>query len=416
MNILIANSTWYASGGDWTYINQLIHLYERNGHVVVPFSMHDSRNFETPYSSYFVDNIDYKELNTHKSLKNAFRVLRRSIYSGESARNLERLLKTIPVDIAHLNNIHHYLTSSIVKVLNARGIPILWTIHDYSLICPENSFISHGDICERCRNGRFYMCAIHRCKKNSFSASMVASLENYSNRVRNINKGINAFICPSKFVYSKFIENGYELDKLFQVYHCFDRNTLAKHHHRNNGLPQRYVIYIGRMESIKGVMTLLKAFSTLKHIPLVMIGFGSLEEKITNIIHENQLQNIYFVGKKNISEVFDILKQAEFSVCPSEWYELLGYSIIESMIMSKPVIGTRLGAIPELVIDHKTGLTFEAGNETDLKDKIQFLWNNPALTQKLGRFAKRHVQTLTDPEQHYQELLNIITRIKNNRT
>ena len=287
MNILIANWTWYPSGGDWTYIEQLNRLYARKGHTIVPFSMTDSRNNETPYSKYFVTRIDFKEMIKKKSLSNMSRVLSRSLYSMEALRNLKQLLGTVKIDFAHLHNIHHYLTSSIVKVLNDYNIPIIWTIHDYSLLCPENSLICHGSLCERCHNGKFYMCAVHRCKKRSYSASALASLENYLYRVLNINKRINAFICPSKFVYNKFIENGYDSNKLFQLYHCYDTNDLSSLDQKSDNLPDKYVVYIGRMESIKGITTLLTAFENMKDIPLVMVGFGSMEGRVKNILIEN---------------------------------------------------------------------------------------------------------------------------------
>jgi glycosyltransferase involved in cell wall biosynthesis len=408
MNILVANWTWFPSGGDWTYVEQLNRLYERKGHTVIPFSMIDSRNMETAYSKYFVSHMDYKDMIKEKSLKNATRVLRRSIYSMEAARNLQRLLEAVKIDYAHLNNIHHFLTSSIVKVLNDYNIPIIWTIHDYSLICPENSLICNGSICERCRGGKFYMCTVCRCKKKSYSASAVASLENYLYRMPKITKAISAYICPSKFVYNKFIENGYEPDKLFQLYHCYDEHILEVSKQKPDMLPERYVVFIGRMESIKGVLTLLDAFMMMRNIPLVMVGYGSLEERIKNILIQKKITNVYLTGKKIQKEVLNILTHAQFSICPSEWYEVLGFSIVESMLMSKPVIGSNLGGIPELVIDGKTGLTFRPGNAEQLKEKVQFLWNNTKVKDDMSRKALEHVRILTNPEEHYQGLMQII--------
>src|SRR3972149_6378577 len=131
MNILLANWTWYPSGGDWTAVESLVKLYQQKGHKIIPFSMKDGRNYPTPYEKYFVEHIDYKELNRRKSFTNSVRVLRRSIYSRESREKLKQLLQEVRIDIAHLHNLGPQITPSIVSQLKECGITIIWTMHDY---------------------------------------------------------------------------------------------------------------------------------------------------------------------------------------------------------------------------------------------------------------------------------------------
>lgn len=136
MNILVANWSWYPSGGDWTYVESVVKLYEQKGHTVIPFSMKDDRNFPTPYSDYFIENIDYKKINK-RSISAGIKVVAKSIYSTEAQKNLERLLSAIKIDFAHINVIHHYITPTILKILKVRNIPIIWTLHEYTPICPR---------------------------------------------------------------------------------------------------------------------------------------------------------------------------------------------------------------------------------------------------------------------------------------
>src|ERR1700710_2849035 len=129
MNILVVNWSWYPSGGDWTYVETMVYIYQQKGHQVIPFSMKDNRNYPSPYSDYFIENIDYKKINKHNIIA-GIKVISKSIYSAEAQKNLERLLIDVKIDVAHINVIHHYITPTILKILKDKGIPIIWTLHE----------------------------------------------------------------------------------------------------------------------------------------------------------------------------------------------------------------------------------------------------------------------------------------------
>ena len=259
MNILVVNWTWYPSGGDWTYIDNLCKFYQSRGHKIIPFSMKDDRNFETPYSKYFIPNIDYKDLNKDKSIYNGIRTFKHSLYSIEAKKNIKKLLSENKVDIVHLNNIHHYLTpSSIVPEIKKYDIPIIWTLHDYVILCPNTTFVSKDKICEKCKGGSFYNCTINKCKKGSFSASLVASLESYTNKLFNPYKHIDYFVCPSQFIADKFIEFGYDQNRIKKIYNIFNTKELVNV--SGDFAPtEKYILYVGNILKVKGILTLIKA-------------------------------------------------------------------------------------------------------------------------------------------------------------
>ncbi|MDB5086242.1 MAG: hypothetical protein JWR09_236, partial [Mucilaginibacter sp.] len=203
MNILVVNWSWYPSGGDWTYVENVVNIYQQKGHHVIPFSMKDDRNFPSSYSDYFIENIDYKKVNK-RSLSTGVKVVMKSIYSFEAQENLERLLNDVKIDFAHINVIHHYITPTILKILKKKNIPIIWTLHEYTPICPDSIFVSHGQICERCFGGKFYNCITHSCKKGSYLASTVAALENYVHKYLNYYAYVDYYVCPSVFQYEKY--------------------------------------------------------------------------------------------------------------------------------------------------------------------------------------------------------------------
>ena len=405
MNILIANWAWYPSGGDWTYIETISEIYKERGHHVVPFSMQDDRNLPSEYSDYFINNINYKELNRDRSFESGIKVVSKSVYSTEAVQKLKALLKAEKVDFAHLNLIHHYLTPSIIKVLKEHNIPIIWTLHDYTILCPQSTFISNDKVCEQCRDGNFYRCAVNRCKKHSFLASSLAAFENYFHNYINYYKYVDYFICPSLFSYNKYKSFGFFPEKLRQIYHTyrFDDHVLEENADKN----ARYIVYVGRLEKIKGVHTLLAAMQSNPGINLKIIGDGSEEANLKSFKNTHSLGNVDFLGKLEKVEVLAIIQKSDFLVCPSEWYEVLGLTIFEAMLMGKPVVGADIGAIPESVIHGKTGLLFQPGNASDLSEKIQTLYNSDQLSL-LGENAFHHIKSLSDRAKHIAVLKELI--------
>ncbi|GAA4096930.1 glycosyltransferase family 4 protein [Mucilaginibacter panaciglaebae] len=407
MNILVVNWTWYPSGGDWTYVESIVDLYQQKGHRVIPFSMKDDRNFETPYAAYFIENIDYKKIN-QRSITAGIKVITKSIYSTEAQKKLERLLSTVKIDFAHINVIHHYITPTILKILKGRNIPIIWTLHEYTPICPESTFISHDDICERCIGGAFYNCVTHSCKKGSYLASTVAALENYVHRYLDYYAFVDHFICPSVFVYNKFKQFNFHTNKLVQLYHGYDYTEIGAAKQKSKLTGERYIVFVGRLEKIKGAHTVLNAIKCCPGINLKIIGTGTQEMALKEFKEKYKLSNVTFEGKKSKKDTLQIINEAEFLICASEWYEVLGFTVVEAMALGKPVIGSAIGAIPEMVIHNSTGLLFEPGDYKQLATLIEELYNNALQIEKMGKNAQLHINTLIDTEKHFEGLQKLI--------
>jgi glycosyltransferase involved in cell wall biosynthesis len=394
--ILIANWTWYPSGGDWTYIDNVCRFYESKGHEVVPFSMKDERNFKTPFDKYFVSNIDYKDLNKKKNPLSALKVLKNSLYSAEAKRNIRSLLSEHKIDLVHLNNIHHYLTpGSIIPEIKRHNIPIIWTVHDYSILCPNTTFISHDKVCERCKVDKYYNCIVHKCKKGSLLASSVAAMESYVNKWVDPYKYVDYFLCPSQFIADKFIQFGYDKKKIVRLYNPFDISSL-ENITQNGSEGKSYIVYVGNILKVKGVFTLAEAVKGLD-VDLYIIGDGEAMPELEIFVKRNSITNVYFLGRKKKQETLSYVKGAKFVVVPSEWYENLPYSLVEALLLAKPVLGARIGGIPELVLDNETGFLFESANKEDMIAKMKHLLSLPAeKLSRLGNNAQKHVAALTN--------------------
>lgn len=412
MKVLIANWSWYATGGDWTYIENIQKLYEANGHEVIPFSTHNRKNEYTKHSINFVNAYDFKELNKNKTIANGIRALRTSVVSQDALHKLDRILEEHDIKLAHLHNIHHYLTPAIVEKLHKKGVKIIWSLHDYKIICPENSFVSNGKVCEKCITGSFYHCALNKCKKNSILASALASFEAYYYHKRKVYDLVDYYLCPSEFLHQKFLQFGFPADKVVTSNLCYDIDLIDKyidnHAPLNN---EKYILYVGRLEEIKGIKTLIKAVQGTD-IQLKIVGGGTATEEMKEFANGFNNPNVQFLGFKNKSEVFELTQNALFGVCPSEWYENFPFSVSETFLFSRAVVGAKIGGIPELVLDGKTGLLFEPGNVEALKEKLLQLWNNEALAFEMGKNAREHAYQLYNFDSHWKKLELTIQKLK----
>lgn len=411
MKVLIANWSWYPTGGDWTYIENICKLYEANGYEVVPFSTHHRKNVYSRESINFVNAYDFKELNKHKTIANGIKAVRTSVVSSDALHKLDHILEEHDIQLAHLHNIHHYLTPAIVEKLHRKGVKVIWSLHDYKIICPENSFVSNGTVCEKCMTGSFYHCAINKCKKNSYLASLLASVEAYYYHKRHVYDLVDYYLCPSAFLRQKFIQFGFPAEKLTVSNLCYDISIIDQYIKKHPPLyNEKYLFYVGRLEEIKGIKTLIRAVEGTP-VHLKIAGTGAAEQELKAFASKMGRQ-IEFLGFQSKDQVFELTQNALASICPSEWYENFPFSVSETMLFSKPVIGSRIGGIPELVLDGKTGLLFEAGNAEALREKMMQLWNNEPLAAELGRNAREHVYELYNFDTHWKKLESIIQQLK----
>ncbi|RZK59451.1 MAG: glycosyltransferase family 1 protein [Pedobacter sp.] len=420
MKVLMVSWAWYPSGGDWTYLDNVKQLYEQKGYEVIPFSRQNERNVETIYTNNFVATEDFKVLNGKKNLINGLKVVKDSIVSLPALNKLEEILAAHDFEFAHLHNIHHYITPAIIWKLKKKGIKILWTLHDYKIICPENSFVSNGVVCEKCMTGNFYHCATNKCKKESFAASSLAALDAYFYHQTKTYEKVDAFLCPSQFLLEKFKAFGFPNEKLFLTNYCYNIDLIDNYisdHPLDDSVDadskDRYVLYVGRVEKIKGVKTLIDAVNGTG-IKLKIAGSGNELDALIEYVNGLKIDNIEFLGFQRKDAVFSLTKNAAFVVCPSEWYENFPFSVTESFLFAKAVIGSNMGGIPELVIDGKTGLLFEAGDVLALRQKIQLLWNDEELTKELGTNARKHAVEIFNASNHWNKLTTVLNKLNIN--
>ena len=418
MKVLLATWSWRPVGGDWTYIDNLKRLYEMNGYEVIPFSMKHQDNAFTEHEDLFVNGYDYKELNKSKTLMNSYHALKNSVVSFEALSKLDMLLQKHDIAFAHLHIIHHWLTPAIVWKLKKNGIPVIWSLHEYKLICPEGSFVSNGKVCEKCYGGKFYNCAVNKCKKQSALASLLASFDAYFYHKSGVYSKVDFYLCPSQFLRDKFIQFGFEPSKMVLSNLCYDIRQLDVQADLITNSPgfiqpgarDQFILYVGRIEKVKGILTLIDAVAGT-NMKLKIAGTGAALGEMQDYVQNTAIGNVEFLGFCSKENVYRLTLQASCVVCPSEWYENYPYSVIESLLLARPVVGAAIGGIPELVLDGVTGLLFEPGNVIDLKNKLQQLWDDPEQAVHFGRQARQYITGRVNFEQHWSMLESVIKRL-----
>ena len=407
MRVLIANTRHYKQGGDSTYAFGLADALRGAGHDVGFFAMAGDRNEPDPNADLFVSYIDFRELNQKKSVSSGLQVLRRSIFSREAEEKFTRMVDRFQPDVVHLQNIHAHLTPSIVFAARRKGLPVVWTLHDYKLMCPNSHFRidTTGELCESCRPGHYLPALAKRCKKGSLLASGMAAVEAYAHWGRGLRRQVDCYLSPSRFLADKLIEHGWPAARVRHVPNFLDAPA-----ERPVRGPGRHFLFVGKVEELKGIGTLLDAATKVPQCDILVAG--GCDDPAMRARLDHLPANVRYLGSKTRGEIAALLAEARALVMPSIWYENQPMVILEAFAAGVPVIGSRLGGIPELVADASRGALVEPGDATDLAAAIARLDRDPDLAMAMGRAAHQYVVRHHSAAAHVAAVTHIYQRAR----
>jgi len=390
MKILLANKFYYPRGGDCIYTLHLESLLKSKGHDVAAFAIHHPQNQSNAFQRYFPSEVSYSPGGGKGLLKTVLRPLG----AKEIKQKFTTLLNDFHPDIVHLNNIHTHLSPILAEIAYKKQIRVVWTIHDFKLLCPRYDCLRNGTFCRLCFSNKINVLK-YRCMKNSIFASALAYVEAEKWSKEKLEKYTDVFICPSEFMKSQMLAGGFSENKL-RVLPNFASI-------RKSDLPnckrENYYCYVGRISEEKGIETLLQVAQQLPY-PLKIAGTGPLFD---DLHRRYSIATIEFLGHLRQEEVKTLIEKARFSVIPSECYENNPLSGIESMYLGTPVLGADIGGIPELIEEHRTGLLFESRNKADLKNKIEEMYHSTFDYSDIAQKA----QTNYSSENYYSSLMDI---------
>lgn len=399
MKVLLVNKFHWNKGGSEKYYFELGELLKKHGHEVAYFSMDDEKNVKTGDKEYFVPKFD---LNNSSKLK-ALDV----ISNKENAQILIKALDEFKPDIVHLNNFQRQLSASIIKPIKDRNIPIVFTAHDVQAICPAITMMDNDKKpCELCIKGKYINCVKKSCNKGSKLKSVLGAMEGYYYRNHKIyTDKIDYIITPSEFYRTKFIEDGVNKDKIQAIHNSIDVNE-----YNVKTQDDGYALYFGRLSKEKGILNLIEAFSKCNNGMLYIAGEGPEKENIENIIKENKLQDrIKLLGFLNKEQMTDVIRKCKFVVVPSIWYENCPYSVLETLAIGKPVIGSNMGGIPELVNNEENGFIYNTIE--DLTNCMNKLFEDKELVEKFSKKSKELAVENYSRDEYYNKLEKIYKNV-----
>ena len=398
-----AGRVWgnFPFSGTEVYLFELMRMMKEQGHEVALFSMAGPRGVPSEFDQFQASNIDFKSSGC--GLLRKMQLGMHAIYSRQARLQLGGMIEAFRPDVAHVRNIYHHLSPSILWELKRHHVPVVYHLNDFKLLCPSYNLVARGNVCNRCAGGNFWRVLSEGCYSGGRPASLVLAAEAYVHRwLRTYERCVNRFLAPSQFVRSKLIENAWAADKIDVLPH-FQKipQTLRA------PTADAPILYFGRLSSEKGVADLLCAMQTLPQIRLKIAGDGPLRAELEGLARVLSLRNVEFLGQVQGADLDRLIAESRFSVLPSRAYETLGKTILESYAQARAVVASDLGSRREFVRNEETGLLYPVGNVEELARAIAFLYQHPESAAAMGRAGQDLLRQHHSPENHYA----VITRL-----
>ena len=395
MRVLMLNAFhWLKGGVERTVFDETAWL-GRAGHEVAHFAIQDARNVPSPFAKHFAPAADYSESTP------AWRQLAqlpRAIWSAPAEHALEGLLTAWRPDVAHVHAPSRYLTPSVIAGLERARIPVVMTLHDFKPWCTNRVLFARGEVCERCKGGQHWHAVSVGCVQRSRAKSLVGALEAYDHDRRGAYRPVRRWIAPSQFVRGKAVELGADAARVRVLVHGVTPAAPAAAGVPE--LPERYVLYAGRLADEKGVRMLPALARGIAPTPLVVAGGGPL----AGWLARHAAAGVRTLGHLGTQELAHVRARSAVVVVPSLFPETFGYAVAEAQLDARAVIASRIGALTELVEHEVSGLLVSPGDEPALVAAARRALAEPAVAQRWGETARARARAAHDPEAHTRGL------------
>ena len=387
VKILMVNKFLYPRGGAETYMLRLGEALARRGHQVEYFGMYDEKNTVGNSGGLSTAPMDF-----HARSAARFLYPLRILYSFEARRKLGAVLDRLRPDVVHLNNINFQLTPSVIDAVKGRDIPLVQTVHDYQMICPNHMLynLEEERVCQRCVRGSRWSCARYRCIHGSRVKSILGAAEGDLSWGRHSYEKVDRYICPSSFLARQLLRASPIYQGRLEVLHNFielpDPAEILP-----LGDPEReYVVFAGRLSREKGLDLLAQAARLLPRVTFRVAGSGEMEAALRGI------PNVELLGFLSGEPLRRLIAGAQAALVPSVWYENCPLSILEAHALGVPVVTADRGGMAELVEDGVTGALFHELSGRSLAEAVEgLLSDRPALARMRANCLRRREELPT---------------------
>lgn len=386
MKILVAHNSYQQTGGEDVAVNAEINLLRSRGNEV----------------------IEYRRSNAEIKNRSSFSTAIATLWSRQSAHEIKMLCDRFQPDIIHAHNTFPLISPSIYWFASDKGIPVVQTLHNFRLLCPQAMFLRDGKVCEDCLGKNPWRAVARRCyHASAIQSGVIASMLTSHRSIGTFRHQVSAYIAMNHFCREKFIAGGLPADRI----HIKPNFVTASH--EPDWKSRRDGLFVGRLSEEKGITVLIEAVEKLRRkkngasdpLSIKIIGAGPLSSQVSHAFKDD------YIAEKKPAEVFSLLHSALFLIAPSTCYETFGLAAAEAFSCGVPVIASRHGGLAELVSDGVTGLLFEPGDADDLLEKISWAHAHPDRMLKMGQAAYQEYLNKYAPERNYKSLMDIYQNV-----
>ena len=379
MRILVVHNAYQQRGGEDSVVAAEVALLRRHGHDVVEYLRHNDEIEQLP----------------------AWRVASGTVWAPQSGRDLRNIVRQGTVDVVHCHNTFPLISPSLYWAARSEGLPVVQTLHNFRLMCPQAMLLRDAQVCEDCVGRLPWRSVVHACYRGSrVQSAAITCMLGAHRALGTYTDKVNAYIALNEFCRQKFIEGGLPASRLFVKPNFVDRPSAPA------AGPREGFLYVGRLSTEKGISVIASALQQVDDIDLRVAGTGPESGQLVG------LRGVAMLGSLTAEQVDGEMLRSQALVMPSVWYENYPRTLVEAFACGLPVIASRIGALAELVKHGETGLLFEAGDPQGLAGALAWARSHPDEMRSMGMQARAHYERHLGAEQNYAMLMDIYARAR----
>jgi glycosyltransferase involved in cell wall biosynthesis len=323
-------------------------------------------------------------------------LLRQTLWSGQTTRDFDAICREFRPDIVHVHNTFPLISPSVYWAAGRRRVPLVQTLHNFRLLCPQAIFLREGRICEDCLGKLPWRGVARRCYRGSLAHSAaLGGMLTLHRALGTWRTRVDRYIALNAFCRDKYIAGGLPAEKFSIKPNFADIAELPGSAPRAGGL------FVGRLSEEKGLDVLIAAMAGLPAVAMTVVGGGDGAERAQRHFGAG------FLGFRDLAAILPLMRGARYLVVPSICYENFPRTIVEAFACGLPVIASRLGSLIDIVEHGRTGLLFDVGDSADLAKTIAWAEAHPERMAEMGRAARAEYEARYTAESNYQLLMEI---------